>query len=135
MVLGIYGESFWCDKYNFYLYSWKDLYASNIIGYFFERQILAFIWIIFFVLFIKVISKKYTIFSFCGTKTLGIYLVHGCIFGCFLKNNIFIDISKSEWMIGLIFVSAVLLTLFSLLIIRILEYNKWTKLFFLGEIK
>ncbi len=135
LLLGLYGESFWCDKYNFYLYSWKDLYESNIIGYFFERQFLAFIWIIFFVLFIKLISKKYTIFSFWGTKTLGIYLVHGCIFGCFLKNNIFIDFSKSEWMIGLIFISAVLLTLFSLLIIRVLEYNKWTKLFFLGEIK
>lgn len=135
LILGIYGESLWSDKYNFYLYSWKDLYENNIIGFFFERQTLAFMWIFFFIFFIKIISRKYTKFSYFGTKTLGIYLVHGLIFGCFLKNKIFICFSESIWMLGLIFISAILLTLFSLLIIKILEYNKWTKLFFLGEIK
>lgn len=134
-ILGLYGESLWCDKYNFYLYSWKDLYKNNIIGYFFERQFLAFMWIFFFILFIKIISKTYTKFSYYGTKTLGIYLVHGCIFGCFLKNNIYIDFSESGWIMWIIFISAILLTLSSLLIIKILEYNKWTKLFFLGETK
>lgn len=49
LILGIYGESLWSDKYNFYLYSWKDLYENNIIGFFFERQTLAFMWIFFFI--------------------------------------------------------------------------------------
>lgn len=78
----------WQGKYDFYAYSVRDLISTGDFIFYLMRQFIADAWIFFFIVVIPIVSKHYTIFSYYGSKTLGIYLLHGFIILAVLKPNV-----------------------------------------------
>ena len=77
-------------------------------------------------------SSKYNLLSFVGSKTLGLYIFTGLIIDICLRYKIMIDDdSMFSWLSSTIISFAA--TFVALLIILLLESNKYTRFLFFGK--
>jgi len=117
----------------------NDFYHNGIINLFinnqyvilFSRVLGSVCLIISLCISFQLIVKEYNVLAFCGTKTLGLYMIHSQ-FIHILRSNVFIDnINVYIWIIGILI--SIIITFMSLLIIRLLERYFICRKLLLGE--
>ena len=134
LCIGVVGGGvLWQGKYDFYAYSVRDLISPGDFIFYLMRQFIADAWIFFFIVVIPIVSKHYTIFSYYGSKTLGIYLLHGFIILAVLKPNVSFTMYDGWYLWFGVLLLAIVLTMCCLWLIQLLERNKIMRMLMLGE--
>lgn len=121
-------------RYNFYHYGFYDMIGNGMGGYWIFRQIagmsLCFVlmWLTY-----KLCRQNYYITEI-GTMTLGLYIIHSIYVVYVAKNILHIAINENDvisW--TLILLGVIGISLLSVMTVKILRLNKYTKYVFLGE--
>ena len=117
--------------HDFYNEPFWFLYKQYITIYYLFRQLCAFGWILLLLPLFLFLSKKYTWFSYCGSKSLGLYITHTFLLHIVIEQ---LQINYTNNYMGWISASfvAIALTLASLMLIKLFERNKYTHFIFLG---
>lgn len=119
--------------HTFYDFNVLELYKNGQLQLFYWRQLSGAFWCLAFMLLFSFISSKYTVFSSLGSKTLAIYAIHASIILVVSKYCSFrFEVSSFRAWCLVIFGTFLLLFL-TVLIMTILEGNKYGRILFLGE--
>lgn len=113
---------------NFYDYPIHNLISERIYDIIIARQVCGFACVILYTYIIYLSSIRYTWFSYCGSKTLGIYLVHNFYLRILIPCLGLHELNWSE-----VILLTLTLTCLSLMTIFILEQNRHTSFLFLGN--
>jgi len=120
-----------CYGYNFYDEPFWALFEKNETIIFVYRQICGFGWIILLVPLFILFSKKYTLFSYWGSKSLGLYITHTFIIHTVIER--FDIVYPNDWRgWSIVIAITILLTIASMLLIKLFESNRYTHFLFLG---
>lgn len=129
-------------KYSFYYIKAKDTLFSGMISLYFWRQVLGLLIGLCIILIFKNFSKKYNWFSWCGSKTLGLYLFHVMIMNIFktwsspFYNSTFFKLITTEPIIAystLILIVFIVFWLIPIVMIKLTERWKLTRYLFEGK--
>ena len=119
-------------KYQFYYDTIYSLYHEGKIYIWFLRVFDACLFCYVIIALTMKYSSKYNLLSFVGSKTLGLYIFTGLIIDICLRYKIMIDDdSMFSWLSSTIISFAA--TFVALLIILLLESNKYTRFLFFGK--
>ena len=119
-------------SFDFYDYPLGRLSNDGMLSVFFARQICGFGWVLFFMPLFFLLSRRYTLFSYWGSKSLGLYIIHTFLLHIFIEQLPFRFYSGYIGWIE-VFTLTMALTMMSMIIIRLLEQNKYTSFLFLGN--
>lgn len=115
---------------NFYCNPIHDLVSEGIYDIIIARQFCGLACVIVFTYVIYLLSNGYTLFSYCGSKTLGIYLIHNFYLRTLLPRLGLNDLNWPETIL-----LTIALTCLTLTTIFILEQNRYTSFLYLGNRK
>lgn len=116
-----YNEPFWM------------LFHESQLPLFAYRQLCGFAWIVLLMPIFLLLSRRYTWLSLCGSKTLGLYVIHTFLLHVLVEPMALMTYTSCHmgW-VGTIFLS-LFLTILSLLLIWLIERNRLASFLFLGN--
>lgn len=116
-----YNEPFWM------------LFNEGQLPLFGFRQLCGFAWIVLLTPFFQFFSKKYTWFSLCGSKSLGLYVIHTFLLHVLVEPMGLMAYTSCQmgW-VGAICLS-LFLTVLSLIVIWLIERSSLASFLFLGN--
>ena len=117
--------------YEFYEFDINLLYEKGLLYVFFLRQLIAFTLMFIIIQFFIKWSFNYSLFSYCGTQTLGLYIYSASIQDILkLKLGNYSDSELYVWIYVILATLAILVV--CMFILRLFEMNRITKYLFLG---
>ena len=120
-----------CYGYNFYDEPFWTLFEKNETIIFIYRQLCGFGWIILLVPLFILFSPKYTLFSYWGSKSLGLYITHTFIIHAVIER--FEIVYPNDWRGWcIVIIITIMLTIASMLLVKLFESNRFSHFLFLG---
>lgn len=119
-LLGISLYFYLGDYCYFYNYKLPTLIKTGHFYLWPLRIVCGIAWSIFFIYSFMALSKSYSFFSYCGTLTLGLYLLHIPILNTLIFYNIQLPITNTYYIIAssVISISILLLVIFAAILLK-----------------
>lgn len=134
LIVGLYlMDSAGAEVMSFWDFHFLDSIMGLTMHLFLLRILVSTLICGFFILLVYACSRNYDHFSFWGSQTFALYLIHGFIVGlCFYRFNVVFELN--EWQYLLYAIPATLFLLFSsILIIKLFYQFSITRALFLGK--